>query len=291
MPLAPLLALPLLLAAAPPPPDADDLPGVDLSDLTPAQVEVVKRVAADEFCYCGCPHTLAECLRHHKTCKHAPRMAALAARLAGQGLGAGEVLKALTAYYSGFDRARRAKLDVKEFGPPLGDAAAPLTLVEFSDFACPFCQALRPELEGFVRDNASRLKLFYKPFPIAAHPRAMEAALAGEWARDHGLFWEMHDRLFSHPQALADDDLAADARALGGDADDLLAALADGRGRPRVAASQAEARKAGLPGTPTLYLDGRRLELGPVKDAVESLQFALEDEEEWRRAGGRFERD
>jgi protein-disulfide isomerase len=269
---------------------AEDLPGVDLSALTPAQADVVRRVATDEFCHCGCPHTLAGCLREHKACKHAPRMASLVVRLAGQGLGIGEVLKALTAYYSGFDPGRRAKLDVSGFGPPLGRADAKVTLVEFSDFACPFCQALRPELERFVREHEGRVKLFYKPFPIASHPRSLEAALAGEWARAHGVFWPMHDRLFSHPHELSDDDLAADARALGADPDDLLAALADGRDRTRVAASQAEARAGGLVGTPTLFLNGRRIELGPVRDAIPMLQFALEDEEEWLRAG-RFDRD
>ncbi|HEX8909884.1 MAG TPA: disulfide bond formation protein DsbA, partial [Anaeromyxobacteraceae bacterium] len=73
---------PALAAAA----DAAELPGVDLSGLTPAQAAVVRRVAADEFCYCGCPHTLSGCLREHKACKHAPRMASLIVRLAGQGL-------------------------------------------------------------------------------------------------------------------------------------------------------------------------------------------------------------
>lgn len=295
MPRALTLALAFALALAARPaaalePAEDDLPGVDLGALTPAQAAVVRRVAADEFCYCGCPHTLAGCLRTHRSCKHAPRMAALIARLAARGLTAGEVLKQLTAYYGGFDRGRRAKLDAAGYGPPLGSADAKVTIVEFSDFTCPFCQALRPELERFVREHEGRVKLVYKPFPIPSHARSLEAALAAEWARDHGLFWPMHDRLFTHPHDLTDDALAAHARALEGDPDDLLAALAEGRGRARVAASQAEARAAGIVGTPTLFLNGRRLELGPPAEAMETLLFALEDEEEWSRAG-RFDRD
>ncbi len=298
MPRALFAAFGLLLAAAAAAPsparaaaaEAEELPGVDLSGLTPAQAAVVRRVAADEFCYCGCPHTLAGCLREHKACKHAPRMASLIVRLAGQGLTTSEVLKAVTGYYAGFDRSRRARLDLAGFGPPLGRAEAKVTLVEFSDFTCPFCQALRPELERFVREHEGRVKLFYKPFPIASHPRSMEAALAGEWARDRDLFWPMHDRLFTHPHELSDEDLAGHARAVGGDGDDLLAALAQGRNRSRVAASQAEARAGGLQGTPTVFLNGRRLELGPPQEALETIRFALEDEEEWSRAG-HFDRD
>jgi len=266
---------------------ADALPGVDLSGLTPAQVEVVQRVARDEFCHCGCPHTLAGCLREHKSCKHAPRMAALAVRLAGQGMTAGEVLKVLTDYYAGFDRSKRAKLDVKEFGPPLGKAEAPVTIVEFSDFECPYCQALRPELEKFVRENEARVKLYYKPFPIWSHPRAFEAATAAEWSRDKGFFWKMHDELFEHPHALKDDDLAGYASTLGGDPDDLRKALEQGRYKARIAASQAEARGAGLVGTPTMYFDGRRLVLPSApQDIRDTLRFTLEDEEEWKSHGG-----
>ncbi len=268
-------------AAAPTGADLE-LARVDLSTLSPAQVEVVRRVAQDEFCYCGCPHTLAGCLREHAACRHAPRMAALVARLAGQGMTAREILKALTGYYAGFERGKRATLDVKSFSPPLGKPGARVTIVEFSDFACPYCQALRPELERFVLENEGRVKLYYKPFPIAAHPRAREAAIAGEWARDRGLFWKMHDEIFGHPRALSDDDLAAYAEKIGGDASDLRRALAQGRNEARIAASQAEARAAGLAGTPTLYVNGRRLTLPAAPGELrETLRFTVEDEEEW----------
>ena len=100
----------LPVGAAPEKPAAPvDLPGVDLASLPASQAEVARRVLQDEFCYCGCPHTLAGCLREHKECKHAPRMASLVLRLARQGMTAPEVLKILTAYYSGFDAGKRAR--------------------------------------------------------------------------------------------------------------------------------------------------------------------------------------
>jgi protein-disulfide isomerase len=284
-----LLAAAAALApdAAPAEPADDALPGVDVSALTPAQKQVLLAVVRDEFCYCGCPHTLQGCLKEHKSCKHAPRMAALAARLAAQGLTAGEILKNLTEYYAAFDKGKRAKLDLKDFGPPLGNADGPITIVEFSDFTCPYCQALRPELERFVKENGARVRLYYKPFPLPSHARSMEAALAGEWARDKGLFWKMHDDLFSHPHQLADDDLAAAARSVGGDPDDLLQAVTSARDKARITASMAEARSAGLVGTPTLYVNGRKLGLAMApSDAQETLRFTVEDEEEWTKQGG-----
>jgi len=259
-------------------------PGLALDQLTPAQRETLAKVAEDEFCYCGCPHTLAGCLREHGACRHAKRMNALAARLAAAGLTRLEILKVLTEYYASFDRQKRATLDVKAFGPPLGNPEAPVTIVEFSDFTCPYCRQLRARLEAFVEARRDRVRLFFKPFPIASHPRAMEAAEAAEWARDRGLFWKMHDAIFEGPQAPDDDSLAAAAQRLGGNPQDLRAALETRRNRARIQASQAEARAAGLPGTPTLYLNGRRFTLPEYSDAA--LEFALQDEEEWVKNKG-----
>jgi protein-disulfide isomerase len=262
------------------------LPGIDVSALTPAQLELVRKVVAEEFCHCGCPHTLEGCLREHATCKHAPRMAGLVVRLAGQGVPAADVRKVLREYYGGFERSKRARLDLKDFGPPLGDPKAPVVIVEFSDFTCPFCQRIKPELDRFVHEHADRVRLYYKPFPIASHQRAQEAAIAAEWARDQGLFWKMYDQLFAHPHQLSDSDLAGYADAIGGDPEGLRKALETGANKARIAASQAEARAARLPGTPTLYLNGHRFDLPFGPDLASALEFAVEDEEEWVKHGG-----
>jgi protein-disulfide isomerase len=256
------------------------LPGVDVGGLTPEQARIVAEFALEEFCYCGCPHTVSTCLREHASCGHAARMANRAIRHARAGATKPDLLRAVTAYYAAFDH--RARLDVAGFGPPLGSENAPVALVEFSDFTCPYCRQIRPALEEFVRERAGRVKLYYKPFPIESHEHAAEAAQAAEWARDHGLFWAMHDRLFDAPEALSVEDLADHARALGGDAEDLRAALASGKYRQNVRASQAEARTAGLRGTPTIFMNGRLLtDLSP-----EALELALEDEEEWVKQRG-----
>ncbi len=259
------------------------LPGIPLDGLTAEQRQAVAEIAQEEFCYCGCPHTVSQCLRQHGGCHHAKRMARLAARLVMGGLPKAEVRNTLARYYASFDRPRRAKLDVTGFGPPLGDAGAAgaaVTLVEFSDFTCPYCQLMRPVLERFVADRPGRVRLYYKPFPIESHPNAVEAAQAGEWARDQGIFWAFHDLMFERPHALSPDDLVSYAREAGKDGADLAAALESGRYRYKVEGSQAEARAAGLRGTPTLFFDGR---IHLVPDYSEwMLEFTLQDEEEWQ---------
>lgn len=269
-------------AAAPGPAAQPALPAASLEGLTPEQRELLASWARTTFCYCGCPHTVAQCVKEHGSCPHGPRMLALAARLVRAGAKPDELGRLVTSYYASFDR--RARLDVSRFGPPLGSADAPVTLVEFSDFTCPYCQLVRPVLESFVEARKGRVKLVYKPFPIESHPGALALAQAGEWARDQGLFWPMHDALFASPGTHEPDELALVARDVGGDPAALRAALGDGRYLPKIRASQAEARDAGIKGTPTLFLNGRMLVLMDYSD--EGLEFTLQDEEEWARFGG-----
>ncbi len=267
--------------------EADGLPGVDLSSLSPEQRTLVVEWAKQAFCYCGCPHTVDQCLRTHGKCHHAGRMATLAARLAKAGLSRAELEKMIDGYYASFDR--RAKLDVSQFGPPRGDASAPIALVEFSDFTCPYCQKVHAPLSSFVEARAKRVKLFYKPFPIDGHPGSYDAAQAAEWARSKGFFWAMHDALFEHPEAAHSvADLADVARGVGGDPAELRTALEEKTFLDKVKGSQAEARQAGIRGTPTLFLNGRTHVLSDFSE--DGLELTVQDEEEWQRHGG-WERD
>lgn len=260
------------------------LPGVPLDGLSEEQKSVLARFLDEEFCYCGCPHTISGCAREHAGCAHSKRMGWLAARLVAAGLSGAELRRAVTDYYASFEDAKRTKLALDGFGPPLGDPNAPITIVEYSDFTCPYCQMLRPKLEAWVQANQGRVKLFYKPFPIPSHPHSMEAAQAGEWAREQGQFWAMHDTMFSNPGALAPEQLAGYAAGLGLDADGLAKAIAEDRYAAKVRAAMAEARGAGLEGTPTLWFDGRRMTLADYSE--EMLDRTLEDEEEWQKSRG-----
>ena len=288
---APLAVALALALSAPRAATAALPPGVDASGLTPAQVEVADQLLASAYCYCGCPHTVAGCLKEHKSCKHSPRMAQLAVRIAASGMPFGDAQKVLTEYYAGFAKKRFA-FNVKDFGPPLGSPSAPVTIVEFSDFTCPFCQAIRAPLERWVEARKGRVNLVFKPFPIPSHARAMEAAETAEFAREKGFFWQMHDLLFENPRALQDDDLASYVQRFGGKPEELRQALESKRFRPRIIASQAESRAALLTGTPTLYMNGRKLNLplgvqgAPLAQVEWALDFALADEEEWLKNKG-----
>jgi len=283
-------------AAGPTPPAADAkaaadldaaLAGLSLEGIGPEQRKLLAAYASGDFCYCGCPHTVGSCLVSHAACKHAARQARLAAGVASAPGATVDAIRSFVArYYSSFDR--RVRIDLSSYGPPLGEERAPVALVEYSDFTCPFCQSFRPALEAFVAAHPGRVKLYFKPYPIESHPGALEAAMVGEWGRRQGAFWKLHDALFGM-RGHGLDAMANAVEDLGLDPSDMRDAVTSRRFEEQVRASQAEANLAGVHSTPTLFLNGRLLSL-PANDAT-WLQFTLEDEEEWMRNRGKWDRD
>jgi protein-disulfide isomerase len=149
-----------------------------------------------------------------------------------------------------------------------GDPQAPVSIVEYGDFECPYCGAAAPVLREVVDGAAGQVRLVFRHFPVfAKHPFALTAALAAE--ASGGLFWSMHDLLFAHQANLADADLARYAAEIG--AGEVTGQAAQAY-RPAVEADYRSGGELGVRGTPTLFIDGR-LYTGRV--AVGALRGAL----------------
>ena len=138
-----------------------------------------------------------------------------------------------------------------------GPADAPVVIVEFSDFECPYCGRATATLDALLDRYPDRIRFVYKDFPLANHPNAFKAAEAGHCAHDQGKFWEFHDRLFAEQQALDVDSLKTYADDLGLDAAEFSACLDDGRHAPSVDRELAAGRGYGATSTPTLFINGR----------------------------------
>ncbi len=140
-----------------------------------------------------------------------------------------------------------------------GPEDAPITLVEYGDFECPYCRQAYRQLPAVLRTG--RVRLVFRHFPIAEiHARAEPAAVAAEAAARQGRFWEMHDRLFEHPDRLGDNDLVEHARVLRLDLDGFKSDLEDHELRRRVQSARAEGERSGARGTPAFFVNGRRFE-------------------------------
>ena len=150
--------------------------------------------------------------------------------------------------------------------PSKGAADAALTLVEFSDFECPFCgryfRETMPEIErAYIRTG--KVRYVFRNFPLEAiHHEAFKAAEAAMCASEQDKFWEMHDHLFAHQDALAPTDLTGHAAAVGLDLPRFERCLAGGTYAADIRRDLAEGQKAGVRGTPSFFLgvagsDGR----------------------------------
>jgi protein-disulfide isomerase len=149
------------------------------------------------------------------------------------------------------------RVQVSDSGPSMGPSDAPVTLIEFSDFQCPFCARAMPVVQQLRDHYPTQLRVIYKHLPLEAiHPRARAAAEASVCADEQGKFWAFHDRIFANQGALADEDLRGHAAALELDLAAYDACRSDPKRGERIAADMAEARVAGVSGTPAFVLNG-----------------------------------
>jgi len=144
--------------------------------------------------------------------------------------------------------------------PVKGPADASVTMVEFSDFQCPFCARSNPLIDQVIQAYPKDLKFVYKEFPLPMHQNAMPASRAAVAAQRQGKYWEMHDKLFANQQALQPDNFKQYAQELGLD----VAKFEQDMNSPDVQAQIAEdmqlARQSAVGGTPTLFLNGKKVQ-------------------------------
>ena len=154
--------------------------------------------------------------------------------------------------------APRQQVAVSPDDPSEGPASAPITLVEFSDFQCPFCQRVMPTMKEIRQKYGDKVRVVWKDFPLTQiHPQAFEAAVAGNCAREQGKFWELHDRLFPNQQALQPEFLKRYAVDAGVDAEKFNACLDSSKYQQRVQDAIEAGTKLGVSSTPTVFINGR----------------------------------
>lgn len=263
------------------------LPRADLHTLNDAQRAQFLEIAGDTFDYAGCNDTLARCLGATVTDRHALRMSELVKAMLLEGGNPSQIIEQVERYYASFAPARRQKIDDADC-PLLGDPRARVAVVEFSDYQCPHCAHAVQPLHDLVKALPGKVRLCSKYFPLPGHPRAQIAAACAEFARQKGRFWEMNDLLFSHQEELDDAQLKALARQAGLDGEAMLKQVYAGRFDATIERQKKEGLAAGVNATPTLFFNGRQYTL-PIKQ--EFLVFSAQDEDEWQRNKGGWDKN
>ncbi len=171
----------------------------------------------------------------------------------------------------------------KDYDVEIGDAPvkgpedALVTIVEWSDFQCPFCNRVAPTLARIEEEYGDEVRIVFKHMPLSMHPQAPQAHAASEAAHRQGRFWEMHDRIFANQRDLSVATLESHARAIGLDMDQYAKDVADASVKARIDEDMKQAASLNVTGTPSFFINGRFLSgAQPFENFKRAIDAAIE---------------
>ena len=273
----------LSIASSQTPPKAVDwqtatvLPQVDLSGLSPFQKRAALKALRTQACLCGCGFQLAECRVKDPACADSRKLSEIVVGAVKEGRDPKQAL-------AESDLVKRRLAGAKPLEDPIpipivgapakGPADARITLVEFSDFECPYCSKAALKIEAILQAYPKDARLVYKHFPLPDHPHAKMAAEAALAAQAQDKFWPMHDKLFANGRHLSAETIAGIAKDIGLDMDKFRADMQSAGVKATLRKDLADGDKADIQGTPTVFINGKRyngsLEMLMVKPILDA---------------------
>lgn len=247
------------------------LRGMDLSGLGRAEKTAFFELVTDVLSPCGEAYSVHRCVEEQKACGQCVPAARFLLRLAREGYSKSDMRKAFRNRYA---RETLKEIDL-EGSPVRGSPMAPITIVEFADFECPYCREVDPVLAQVVREFDGRVRLVFKYFPLPGHPHGLPAATAAATADEQGKFWEVHDALFEHQRNLEPAEIATYLQAAGVDLPRYANVLNSGAPAARVQRDIDLGHRIGVDGTPSIFINGRRYDL---QMDLESLRAYIQEE-------------
>jgi protein-disulfide isomerase len=246
---------------------AATLPGVDFGGLSAKQKASVLEILRERGCSCGCSMKLAECRVMDPGCAYSTNLAASVVDSVKAGKTKEETFAVLDS--SKWAHVQEPKLlddavNIPVAGAPsIGPANAKITVVEFSDFQCPYCAVAIGEINALLKAYPTQIKLIFKQFPLETHPQADLAAAAAIAAHKQGKFWPMHDAMFAHRDDLSRKSIMLLAKQNGLNMDQFESDIDSTEVRETVVRDTQDGDRARVEGTPTLFISGQRYN-GPV---------------------------
>jgi protein-disulfide isomerase len=240
---------------------AVNLPGVDFTGMSKASRDAALEVLRSDKCNCGCDMKIAECRVGDPGCGVSRRFAQFVVREASAGKNVAAIRADLNKYKNTpppllDEQAVKLSID----GDPMrGPANARVTIVEFSDFQCPFCAEATEQAKLLLQKYPNDVRLVFKQFPLESHSQAALAAEASLAAQAQGKFWELHDKMYANFRSLSRVRILAWAKEIGLDLPRFTADLDSHKYASRVASEEKQGEIAGVEGTPTFFIDGHRL--------------------------------
>ncbi|QDG49262.1 hypothetical protein FIV42_00450 [Persicimonas caeni] len=253
-------------------PPTDLYPGMNFGALSAKERVQFVEIAKAEVCPCpDAAESLHQCLQHPKTaCGLAQQVANLTAVGIRQGLNETDILDKVAE----FTEAARKEYDFTLEGVPhKGPKDAPVKIVEFADFECPHCKSASQLMDQLAKKYPEKVAIYFKQFPLGSHGHSELAARAALAAHEQGKFWPMHDLLFKHQRSLSPEKIGTFARRIGLNTGKFTEDLQSQEIAQAVGTDRQEGERAGVTGTPALYINGRRY-MGPT--SMEALSQTVE---------------
>ena len=253
------------------------LNGVDFNGLSPARQTTALKALRMMGCTCGCDMKVAECRVKDPNCGYSKGLSAAIVNAVKVGKGSADAIEVAKATRWGHQVEHKLLDDPVQIevrgAPTTGPANARITLVEFSDFQCPFCSKASQQIGAILKAYPNDVKLVFKQFPLDNHPQAMISAQASLAAWNQGKFWQLHDLMFANRTQLSPDAIHFWADSLKLDMKKFDADLNSLAVKKQVIKDLEDGEKAGVEGTPTLYIDGQRyngeLDLAKIKPVID----------------------
>lgn len=238
---------------------ANELPGVDTQGLTPAKRAAAFKFLREETCTCGCNMKLAECRMKDPTCAYSRKLSSVATKAFAAGKSPADVRAEVKKVAGEPPPVLDDPVKISLAGDPVeGPDNARVTIVEFSDFQCPFCSKAVADAKAVLRQFPKDVKLVFKQFPLDSHRDAEFGAEAALAAQAQGRFWQMHDLLYAGFPDLSRKTVMNYARELNLDMKRFTSEVDSHKYAARVHSEEQEGEAAGVGGTPTFFLNGKK---------------------------------
>jgi protein-disulfide isomerase len=251
---------------------AAEFPGLDQAGLSAQQKHVLLSLLRSEGCNCGCTFKIAECRVKDPKCARSRSLAAMVAKDLQDGKSPdairAELKRRMNEAPPVLDEAVSIPLD----GDPVrGPANAKITLVEFSDFQCPYCAVAVASLNNILAKHPADVRLVFKQFPLDIHSQAAYAAEAALAANAQGKFWPLHDKMYANFRSLSPDNITEWAKELGLDMVRFYMEMKSQKYKSMVEKELEQGEQAGVLGTPTVFVNGKHYNGGLETAALEEV--------------------
>jgi protein-disulfide isomerase len=258
--LLPLLSLTVLCLAQEGWQTMTNFPGVDWQGLTGAKKALALKMIRTEPCSCGCEMKIGECRIKDHSCSDSRKLANAVVKDVAAGKTEAQIRADLKKIASEPPPQLDEPIKISTTGDPVrGPANARVTLVEFSDFQCPFCSKAVSETKALMRQFPNDIKLVFKQFPLDDHAQAEFGAEAALAAQAQGKFWEMHDLMYAGYPNLSRATVLGYAKKIGLDMARFTSDVDTHKYKARVHSEEQEGEEAGVGGTPTFFINGKKL--------------------------------